>query len=331
MDVSNFHVFLGARNVPGNYGLPPRSYLLVNDHGKWKDIAPPSLANVGMVTDASWTDIDGDGDKDLIVVGDWMAITIFKNDNGTFQNQSTIANSNGWWNRIEAADLDGDGDIDFILGNWGLNTKLKASEQKPLTMYVNDFDNNGRSEFIINWYPPLDSVAYPFATKPELTAQIPALKKQILKYEDYGHKTYDSLFSPEVRSKSLKYEANYLQSAILWNNGGSFELDALPIEAQISPVFGIVADDLDGDGKTDIWLGGNFYSLKPQAGRCNASKGVYLKGDGKRSFIYIPPQASGIRVEGEVRDAGVIQVGGSKHVIIGRNNADALLFEKRKK
>jgi hypothetical protein len=196
---------------------------------------------------------------------------------------------------------------------------------------VNDFDNNGRSEFIINWYPPLDSVAYPFATKPELTAQIPALKKQILKYEDYGHKTYDSLFSPEVRSKSLKYEANYLQSAILWNNGGSFELDALPIEAQISPVFGIVADDLDGDGKTDIWLGGNFYSLKPQAGRCNASKGVYLKGDGKRSFIYIPPQASGIRVEGEVRDAGVIQVGGSKHVIIGRNNADALLFEKRKK
>ena len=331
IDGSNFHVFLGARNVPGNYGLPPRSYLLVNDHGTWKDIAPPSLANVGMVTDASWTDIDGDGDKDLIVVGDWMAITIFKNDNGTFQNQSTIANSNGWWNRIEAADLDGDGDIDFVLGNWGLNTKLKASEQKPLTMYVNDFDNNGKSEFIINWYPPLDSVAYPFATKPELTAQIPALKKQILKYEDYGHKTYDSLFSPEVRSKSLKYEANYLQSAILWNNRGSFELDALPIEAQISPVFGIVADDLDGDGKTDIWLGGNFYSLKPQAGRCNASKGVYLKGDGKRSFIYIPPQESGIRVEGEVRDAGVIQVGGSKHVIIGRNNAGVLLFEKRKK
>jgi hypothetical protein len=331
MDGSNFHVFLGARNVPGNYGLPPRSYLLVNDHGKWKDIAPPSLANVGMVTDASWTDIDGDGDKDLIVVGDWMAITIFKNDNGTFQNQSTIANSNGWWNRIEAADLDGDGDIDFILGNWGLNTKLKASEQKPLTMYVNDFDNNGRSEFIINWYPPLDSVAYPFATKPELTAQIPALKKQILKYEDYGHKTYDSLFSPELRSKSLKYEANYLQSAILWNNGGSFELDALPIEAQISPVFGIVADDLDGDGKTDIWLGGNFYSLKPQAGRCNASKGVYLKGNRGKSFAYISPLESGIKVEGEVRDATTLQVGGSKQLVIGRNNAGVLLFQRTKK
>ena len=268
-----------------------------------------------------WADIDSDGDKDLVVVGDWMAIHIFKNDNGTFQNESTIPNSNGWWNRIEAADLDGDGDQDFVLGNWGLNTKFKATPERPLTMYVNDFDNNGKSEFIINWYPPLDSIAYPFSTKPELTSQLPALRKQILRYEDYGNKTYDSLFSPEIRSKSLRYEANYLQSAILWNNNGSFELEALPLEAQFSPVFGIVADDLDEDGKMDIWLGGNFYALKPQVGRHNASKGVYLKGKGGRSFTYISPRESGIKVEGEVRDAGVIQVNGSKHLIVGRNNA----------
>ncbi len=327
----NYHIFLGARNVPGNYGLPPRSYLLVNDHGIWKDIAPPSLASVGMVTDASWTDIDGDGDKDLVVVGDWMAVTIFKNENGTFENPTTIPNSNGWWNRIEAADLDGDGDQDFVLGNWGLNTKLKASPGRPLTMFVNDFDNNGKSEFIINWYPPLDSIAYPFSTKAELTAQLPGLKKQILRYEDYANKTYESLFSPEIRSKSLRYEANYLRSAILWNNNGSFELEALPLEAQISPIFGIVADDLDEDGKMDIWLGGNFYALKPQVGRCNASKGVFLKGNGTRSFTYISPRESGIKVEGEVRDAGIIQVNGSKHLIIGRNNASVLLFERRKK
>jgi len=326
----DYCIFLGARNVPGNYGLPPHSYLLINHEGTWKDIAPPSLANIGMVTDATWADIDADGDKDLVVVGDWMAITVFKNENGTFENPTTISNSNGWWNRIVAADLDGDGDEDFVLGNWGLNTKFKASPGRPLTMYVNDFDNNGKSEFIINWYPPLDSISYPFATKTELTAQMPGLKKQILRYEDYGNKTYETLFSPEIRSKSLRYEANYLQSAILWNNGGSFELTALPLEAQISPVFGIVADDLDGDGKMDIWLGGNFYALKPQAGRCNASKGVYLKGDGKRSFTYVSPQKSGINVEGEVRDAGIIQVGSSKHVIIGRNNAGVLLFEKRK-
>jgi hypothetical protein len=324
-------IFLGARNVPGNYGLPPRSYLLVNNNGSWNDIAPSALGNIGMVTDASWTDIDSDGDKDLIVVGDWMAINIFRNDNGTFQKQNTVPNSNGWWNRIEAADLDNDGDQDFVIGNWGLNTKFKATPERPLTMFVNDFDNNGKSECIINWYPPLDATAYPFATKPELTSQLPGLKKQILKYADYGSKTYEALFPEDVRSKALRYETNYLQSAILWNNNGSFQLQALPLEAQISPVFGIVADDLDGDGKMDIWLGGNFYSLKPQVGRCNASKGVYLKGNGGRSFTYISPGSAGIKVEGEVRDAGVVRINGSKHLIVARNNASVLLFEKRKK
>jgi len=322
-------IFLGARNVPGNYGLPPRSYLLRNDNGKWAEIAPATLANVGMVTDAAWADTDADGDKDLVVVGDWMAVTIFKNDNGVFENTTTVPNTNGWWNRIKAADLDGDGDLDFILGNWGLNTKFKASADKPLTMFVNDFDNNGKSEFIINWYPPLDAVAYPFSTKPELTAQLPGLKKQILRYEDYGYKTYDSLFSPEVRSRSLKYEVNNLQSAILWNNNGTFDLQALPREAQLSPVFGIAADDFDGDGKTDIWLGGNFYALKPQAGRHNASKGVYLKGNGNRSFTAIAPLQSGIKIEGEVREANFIHVNGSKHLIVGRNNSGVMLFRKK--
>jgi hypothetical protein len=323
-------IFLGARNVPGNYGLPPRSYLLRNDRGAWTDVAPPALADVGMVTDASWTDTDGDGDKDLVVVGDWMAIHIFKNVNGTFQNPDVIPLTNGWWNRIEAADLDNDGDQDFILGNWGLNTKFKATVEKPLTMFAGDFDNNGKSECIINWYPPLESRAYPFSTKPELTTQLPALKKLILRYVDYGDKTYETLFSPDIRSTAIKYEANYLQSAILWNNKGSFELQALPLEAQMSPVFGIAAGDIDGDGKMDIWLGGNFYAVKPQAGRNNGSKGGYFKGNGSRSFTYITPHVSGIKVEGEVRDAQIIQSNGSDALIIGRNNAGVLLFEKRK-
>jgi len=322
-------LFLGARIVPGNYGLRPRSYLLVNENGTWNDITPPELANIGMVTDASWTDVDADGDNDLVVVGDWMAISIFKNQAGKIQNPMTIPNSNGWWNRIKAADLDGDGDSDFVVGNWGLNSKFKASAEKPLTMFVNDFDKNGKSECIINWYPPLDATAYPFAPKSELTSQLPGLKKQILRYADYGNKTYQSLFSSEMRSNALKYEAAYLQSAIIWNNAGSFELEALPVEAQFSPVFGIVADDWDGDGKMDIWLGGNFYALKPQAGRHNASKGVFLKGNGGRTFTYIAPRQSGIIVQGEVRDADVIQIKGSKHLIVGRNNESVLLFKKK--
>ena len=321
-------VFIGARNVPGNYGLPPRSYLLVNNNGVWNDVAPAALGNVGMVTDASWTDIDTDGDKDLVIVGDWMGINIFKNDQGVLQSPVIIPNSNGWWNRLKAADLDGDGDQDFVVGNWGLNTKFKAEPGKPVTMFVRDFDNNGRSECIINWYPPMDATPYPFATKPELTSQLPGLKKQILRYNDYGRKTFDSLFPEETRSNATRYEVNYLQSAVLWNNGGSFELKALPIEAQFSPIFGIVADDIDGDGKTDIWLGGNFYALKPQVGRHNASKGVFLKGMGGKEFNYVSPQHIGIKVEGEVRDASMINIKGSKHLLVGRNNASVLLFKK---
>jgi hypothetical protein len=321
-------IFLGARNVPGNYGLAPRSYLLVNDNGSWRDITPTALAGVGMVTDATWTDTDSDGDKDLVVVGDWMAVHIFKNEEGVFQNSTLIPNSNGWWNRIEAADLDGDGDQDFVIGNWGLNSKFSASPQKPLDMYVSDFDNNGQSECIINWHPPLDSVSYTFPTKQELTSQLPLLKKSILKYDDYGKKTFESLLSPESRSKATRYQTNFLESAILWNNNGTLELQALPFQAQVSPVFAIIADDLDADGKTDIWLGGNFYALKPQVGRLNASKGILLKGLGEKNFAYVPPRESGLMVEGEVRDAGVVQTNGSKYVIVARNNATLLMFDR---
>ena len=131
-----------------------------------------------------------------------------------------------------------------------------------------------------------------------------------------------------MRSKALRYETNYLQSAILWNNNGSFELQALPVQAQFSPVFGIVAEDLDADGKIDLWLGGNFYAVKPQVGRLNASKGVFLKGNGGRSFSHVSHRETGIRVEGEVRDAGVIDVKGTRHLVVARNNAGVLIFKK---
>jgi hypothetical protein len=323
-------VFLGARTIPGNYGLPPQSYLLKNENGNWIDIASPSLGNIGMVTDAVWADVDLDGEKDLLVVGDWMPVKIFKNDHGTIKDPIVIPESNGWWQRIEASDLDKDGDIDFILGNWGLNTKFKASPARPLTMFVNDFDNNGKSEFIINWYSPLDSQAYPFAQKEELVAQMPGLRQTILTYKDYTNKTYDSLFSPEVLKKSISYKVNYLETAVLWNEGNSYSLKALPLEAQVSPVFGIVADDLDGDGNTDIWLGGNFYSLKPQVGRHDASRGVFLKGGPDRSFTYQQQPHDGLYVTGEVRDASIIHSRQSKRIIVARNNDKVLLFQKRK-
>jgi hypothetical protein len=326
----NIEVFLGARTVPGNYGLPPRSYLLKFQHDEWIDITSASLGNIGMVTDAVWSDYDLDGYKDLIVVGDWMGINIFKNEHGVIGNPIVIPNSNGWWNRIEASDLDKDGDIDFVAGNWGLNTKFKASREKPLSMFVNDFDNNGKSEFIFNWYPPLDDKAYPFVQKGELLNQLPGLTNTIPTYEVYGHITCDSLFKPELLEKAVKYEVKWLESAVLWNEGNNFSLEALPIEAQVSPVFGIITDDLDGDGKTDIWMGGNFYALKPQVGRHDASRGSFLKGGSDKTFSYVSQINTGLYVEGEVRDASTIGSGKNRRIIVARNNDKVLLFQKKK-
>jgi enediyne biosynthesis protein E4 len=323
-------IFAGARAIPGNYGMPPQSYLLKMKDGKWTDIAPSSLGNIGMVTDAVWTDIDSEGSEDLVVVGDWMGIQIFTSKKGVLNDPIIIPGSNGWWTRVKAADLDGDGRQDLILGNWGLNSKFKATKEKPLTMYVNDFDNNGKSEFIINWYPPLDDRAYPFVQRHEFLAQLPGFQKSVPTYKAYGNMTYDSLFSSEVRQKALKYEAEVLESSVLWNEGGKFTLMPLPVEAQVSPVFGIAVQDFDGDGIKDIWMGGNFYSVKPQIGRYDASKGVLLKGSGKRTFTYQPQPLDGLYVKGEVRDASVVRSGSDNLLIVARNNDKVLMFERRK-
>ena len=322
-------LFLGARVVPGNYGLPPRSYVLRNQNGRWEDISPQSVSGAGMITDAEWVDIDGDEDEDLVIVGEWMSVLIYTNEDGQLLFQTEVPNSKGWWTRIASGDLDEDGDLDLVLGNWGTNTKMQASPSRPLSMHVNDFDGNGKTEFIVNWYPPLEIRPYPFATKPELTAQLPYLRKQVLKFEDYASETYETLFNAEVRKNSIDYSAERLESSIMWNNGGGFTLESLPTMAQISPVYAIIIDDLDEDGFADIWLGGNMYDLKPQLGRQDASRGVMLLGGGGHQFEYMSSTRSGIQVPGQVRDAAQISVGGEDLLVVARNNAEAKVFRRR--
>ena len=321
-------LFLGGHFVPGNYGLIPQSFLFENRQGQWINITPPLMAGVGMVSDAQWSDVDGDGQKDLAIVGEWLALTIFKNEGKSFSPMGKANNSRGWWNTLEVADLDGDGDEDFIAGNWGLNTKFKASAQRPMSMFVKDFDNNKKSEFILNWYAPLDDKAYPFAPKGEITKQMPHLRKSILKYEDYAKKTYEDLFSPEEQEGAIKHEADQMAHAIFWNDGGNIAMQVLPLESQVAPVFSIVPHDFNKDGMTDLLMLGNFHYLKPQAGRHNDNKGVLLLNQGDKQFNYLPPSASGINVEGEVRDASILnRATESPLLIIGRNNENVLTFE----
>ncbi len=321
-------IFVGARCIPGNYGLPPRSYLLRNNQGAFEDIAPGKLAGLGMVTDASWADIDGDEDQDLIVVGDWMPVQLFRNDPDSLKLIEKLPNSSGWWRCLQVSDLDNDGDPDFVLGNWGLNSKFQASPEKPLSMYVNDFDQNGKSEFIINWQAPLDDQAFPFATKMDISQQLPYLRKQILKYEDYANQNYESLFPEAVRNQSIAYSCETLSHCVLWNEPDGFRLDSLPHAAQIAPVYAIVCEDFDSDGNMDIWMGGNFYGLKPQVGRQNASRSMLLLGNANKQFSLINPAKSGMVIQGEVRDAMTFNTGSAKTFIIARNNADLLAFTK---
>jgi len=326
-------LFIGGRDVPGIYGADPRSYLLQNDgHGHFFDVTDrlaPGLSSIGMVTDACWADVDGDGLKDLVVVGEWMPITIFKNEHGRFKKWIEIPHSQGWWHCIQPADVNGDGKIDFVLGNLGLNSQFKADSLHPVELYVHDFDQNGQIDCILTLYRN-DGKSYPFYMKDEMYAQFPMLKKRFPKYADYAGKTIQQLFKADELKGALLKKAEYMQTALLINDGdGRFHLEALPIRAQFSPVFAILVEDLDGDGHPDIFLDGNFYGVKPQVGRYDASYGCFLKGDGKGHFTYLTPEQSGLFVRGEVRDVALIP--GKNHtqyILIARNNDNALLFRR---
>lgn len=324
-------LFIGARAVPGSYGLIPQSFFMRNDKTEWTNIAGQIMSGLGMVTDAVWTDFDNDGRKDLIVVGEWMAITIFKNEGKKLVPVGKLKNSEGWWNTIEAHDLDGDGDEDYVIGNWGLNTKFKASTEKPLSMYVKDFDQNDKTEFVLNWYPPLDEEAYPFATKGDITAQLPHLKKIALKFEDYAKLKYETMFTPEERGGAIPYVVNKMESIILWNNNGSFRMEPLPLPAQIAPVFSVLIEDLTNDDKVDILLLGNMHGLKPEVGRHDSNKGVLLAQTENGVFKVVEQAYSGLNISGEVRDVKLLSdVKGKKRILIARNNREAMVWEQNK-
>ena len=330
-------LFVGVRVLTFSYGAPMNGYILNNDgKGKFKNVTgeiAPALKNIGMITDGVWADIDADKDQDLLVVGEYMPVTILINESGKFINRTSeggLSTSNGWWNRIEGSDLDRDGDIDFVVGNHGLNSRFRASQEQPVCMYVNDFDQNGTVEQIICTYNGTKS--YPMVLRHDLVKQIPSLKKKYLKYENYKDQTITDIFTPEQVSSALKLDAYEFSTCILWNEGqGKFALKPLPYEAQISPVYGIEILDLNGDGHQDILLGGNLYRVKPEVGRYDGSYGVCLKGDGSRNFKSVPGKASGLKMDGEVRDIVTLKTPKGELILASRNNDSILAFKKKTK
>ena len=326
-------LFVGIRLRAGAVGVPQNGYLLQNDGtGKFIDVThdiAPELIGAGMITDGNWSDYDADGDEDLMVLGEWMSIKLFNNENGHFKevtSEAGLTETSGWWNSLEVADLDGDGDMDYVAGNHGLNSRFRASLEKPLTCYINDFDQNGSVEQIISSYN--GDKSYPLALRHDLVMQLPSLKKKYLKYESYKGQTIEDIFTKEELEGALIEKVTMLESAILWNTGdGTFKIEALPIEAQLSPVYAVLIEDINNDGIKDILLGGNLYNVKPEVGRYDASYGTVLKGLGKGEFKVVPTKESGLFLEGEIRDFELIETAGQKILLVARNNAPMQFFE----
>ncbi len=323
-------LFVGSHSIVGVYGVSPQSYFLENDgKGNFSDVTSSkakSAKNIGMITDAVWHDMNRDGKKDLIVVGEWMSPKIFMNNKSKIELiESNLDKVSGWFTTVEATDIDKDGDTDLILGNRGLNSIYQCSTEAPSKIYVNDFDANGTIEQIIT--QTIGGKDIPIHLKNDITAQINILKKQNLKFSEYATKSIDELFSKEILDKATVKTVNNFASLIAYNRGDtSFEIKELPNETQFSCICDIEIEDINNDGYQDIVLAGNTYNFKPQFSRLDASRGNVLLGDGDGNFKN--QKTTGFLVEDEVRAMKWMKnASGEKYLVVGINNKVPKIFK----
>ena len=327
-------VFVGGRVVGYKYGENPKSYLLINDgKGRFEDKTEqiaPQLRHVGMTTAAVWADTDNDKDPDLVVVGDWMPIVVFENQGGktltSDRQDDELKQKSGFWHAIEAADFDNDGDIDFMVGNLGLNNRLIKQATPALKMYVKDFDGNGSTEQVLAYLR--DDSWYPLNSKDELGKQMPGIiNKRFTTYGDFAGKTLTQVFKADELRGSTEKMVNTFESVYVENRGkDGFVVSALPREVQFSKIFTMSAGDFDGDGKLDAVCGGNFYGVSTYQGRYDASFGWFLKGNGKGQFAAVWPTNCGLMLDGELRDLKKINVGGNLSILGIFNNQKPQIY-----
>ena len=331
-------LFVGGRVSPGSYPMPPRSYLLRNDgvHSgsvKFTDVtnnACPKLANIGMVTSALWTDYDNDDWQDLMVTGEFMPITFIKNENGKdFSSPFIIEHSQGWWNSITAGDFDNDGDIDYVVGNLGLNSRHKASAKEPLCIYAKDYDKNGLMDPVMCYY--VDGKNYIYPTRDEMIKQINSMRGRFSSYTNYAKATFEESFLPEEIKDAYIVKSECFESSYFENRGnGKFIRKALPAEAQFAPVFGMLTGDYNNDGNTDVLMAGNSYSTEASTGRYDAMEGLLLAGDGKGNFKPVKSSVTGFKADNDVKSLVRIECANGTEMILAGNNDSKMQAYKLK-
>ena len=322
-------LFIGGRIVPGAYPTAPASYLLKNDgKGHFSDVTDqvaPTLRRAGMVTSALWSDYDNDGWVDLLVVGEFMPITFYRNSQGKALGQQTVVldNSVGWWNSVVGGDFDNDGDIDYVAGNLGLNSRYKASPEQPVCLYAKDFDNNGRIDPILCRF--IQGKEYPTHPRETFSTQMVSMRRRFLHYSDYGNATFADIFTTDQLNDALVFKATNMASSYIENNGkGLFTVKQLPVEAQFAPLLGMLVTDVNADGNLDLVGVGNEYGTETLTGWYDAGVGTCLLGNGAGKFSSVKAGRSGFLVDKDAKALAELRLASGQPLYIVTQNKDSL-------
>ncbi len=330
-------LFVCGRVELENYPIPPRSYILRNDSEvsrvRFSDVTSlhgVGLENPGLLSAALWSDFNRDGWPDLILAGEWMPIRFYKNERGTLKDvtgETGLEDFTGWWNSLVAADFDRDGDMDYVAGNFGLNSRYKVSLEEPMRIVAKDFDLNGTLDPVASQY--IQGKSYPISHRNLMMSQLPHLRKKFESYQDFARATMSDLFTERELADAYIAECTMLETSYIENNGdGSFRMYPLPVEAQFAPVFGLLAGDYDSDGHEDLLLAGNFYSSNVEDGRHDAFNGLFLKGNGKGHFSPVLPRESGFFAAGDAKGMAELNTAeGIPLILVAQNDGPAKVFQ----